>query len=167
MPNLFKETAALVEMRRAMEGEGVPEEAVKDTLLANSDEFEGKAIALYQATTEIDYDVQVLDAMIADLTARKKMLKTRQESARRMLLDAMLTTGIASISCPFFTISTKKGSQSLIIDNEEDIPDKYVEVEVLNKVDKKAITKDIREGKEVPGAHLSEAETILQVRTKK
>lgn len=161
--NIYLETGELMEMRRLMEDADVPEDAIRDTLIANADEFEDKGIALYQATDEIDYQVEMLDKAIKDLQGRKKMLQGRKESMRNALLQAMIDTGISKIGCPFFTISTKKGIKPLVIDDEKAIPDDYVEVEVVNKVDKNALRRALNDG-EVEGAHLGDAPTLLQVR---
>lgn len=166
MSKLYKETKELMEMRKSMEADDIPEEAIRDTLLANAGEFENKAVALYQAGDEIDYDIQILDAMISDLQSRKVMLKKRKESMRNILLDAMQTIGVSQIACPFFTLSTKKTPQTVVIDVEADIPDEYVETMVVNKVDKKAVGAALKEGKDVPGAHLSAPGVTLQMRKK-
>jgi len=161
--NIYLETEELIEMRRVMEDAEVPEEAIRDTLIANAGQFEQKGVALYQAADEIDYQVEMLDKAIKDLQWRKKMLQGRNETMRNALLQAMIDTGVNQISCPFFTISTKKGTKPLVIDNEEAIPDDYVSVEVVSNVDKKALREALKSG-EVEGAHLGEQPTILQVR---
>lgn len=166
MTDFYKETQDLMEMRKAMEADEIPEEAIKDTLLANAEAFESKAIAVYQAADEVDYDLVALDAMIKDLQTRKAVLKNRQESMRGLLLEAMITLGITQVSCPYFTISTKRKPQALLIEDEKQLPDEYVDVKVETKPKKAEIAKALRAGEEVAGAKLVDGGVGLQVRKK-
>ena len=164
MPDIYLETKELMEMRQAMMADDIPEEAIRDTLLANAEEFEAKGVALYQSADEIDYEIKMLEEAISALEGRKSQAKSRKEKMRSILLEAMITTGVTQIKCPFFTISTAKGSLSTVIDDERSLPDEYVETVVVNKPDKKAIGAAIDSGKEVPGARRVRGEARLVVR---
>jgi len=165
MSKLYKETKELMDVRRMMEKDDLPADAIKDTLEAVAGaSFEPKAIAVFQAAEEVDLDVAVLDEMIKRLQGRKKALQTQQENMRKALLEAMLVTKVTQIKCPYFTISTKDTPAPLIIDDEAELPDEYVEVDTVIKPKKNEITKALRDGKKVSGAHLGKKGKTLQVR---
>ncbi|MGU9758688.1 siphovirus Gp157 family protein [Serratia marcescens] len=70
-----------------------------------------------------------------------------------------------TISCRIYTTPVDS-TQSLVIDDEELLPDEFVEsfTEVVNKVKKDELKKAILAGTEIKGAHLETGPRSLQVR---
>jgi hypothetical protein len=83
---------------------------------------------------------------------------------RQYLLFNMQESGINKIECPLFTASLRKGSERVVIDDELIIPDEYAQVEVVTKIDKNAIKRDLKAGKEIPGARIERGETTILIK---
>lgn len=151
------------EYRKVLEGVQVDEETGEilgtDALV----EFAGdlnetiKNTGLY--LFELDSEAQQIDAQIKRLKARKDGMKRRAETLKNLMLDAMTSTGLKKVSDPLVTVYLRK-STSTIVDNMELIPKDLLRVKVETSPDLVAISKTIKSGIEVPGAHLEERQNV-------
>lgn len=155
------EMAALNALDADDEGMAV---AIRDTLEGMSGELEAKAQGIVCFMRNIDADVDALSAEIERLTARKRTLQNRIESIREYLRSNMERAGITKIECPLFSIRCQIGRDMAVIDDEYLLPDEYVTVKTEIKPIKADITKALKEGKAVPGAHLELSKSSLVIK---
>lgn len=155
----FLELAALAET--ADEGMAV---AVRDTMQAIGGEFEEKGKALATVVLHMDTDVEALDREIERLNDRKRAIKARQDSMKEYLRENMEAAGIKKISCPLFSITCVEGREIAVIDDEKKLPDELVKVKVETSPDKNAIARALKDGKDVPGAHLERAKSSIRIK---
>lgn len=151
------------EYRKVLEGVQVDEETGEilgtDALV----EFAGdlnetiKNTGLY--LFELDSEAQQIDAQIKRLKARKDGMKRRADTLKNLMLDAMTSTGLTKVSDPLVTVYLRK-STATIVDNMELIPKDLLRVKVEKSPDLVAISKTIKSGIEVPGAHLEERQNV-------
>lgn len=151
------------EYRKVLEGVQVDEETGEilgtDALV----EFAGdlnetiKNTGLY--LFELDSEAQQIDAQIKRLKARKDGMKRRADTLKNLMLDAMTSTGLKRVSDPLVTVYLRK-STATIVDNMELIPKDLLRVKVETSPDLVAISKTIKSGIEVPGAHLEDRQNV-------
>lgn len=151
------------EYRKVLEGVQVDEETGEilgtDALV----EFAGdlnetiKNTGLY--LFELDSEAQQIDAQIKRLKARKDGMKRRADTLKNLMLDAMTSSGLKEVSDPLVTVYLRK-STATIVDNMELIPKDLLRVKVETSPDLVAISKTIKSGIEVPGAHLEERQNV-------
>ena len=151
------------EYRKVLEGVQVDEETGEilgtDALV----EFAGdlnetiKNTGLY--LFELDSEAQQIDAQIKRLKARKDGMTRRAETLKNLMLDAMTSSGLKNVSDPLVTVYLRK-STATIVDNMELIPKDLLRVKVETSPDLVAISKTIKSGIEVPGAHLEERQNV-------
>jgi|GEM_PF-667956 len=151
------------EYRKVLEGVQVDEETGEilgtDALV----EFAGdlnetiKNTGLY--LFELDSEAQQIDAQIKRLKARKDGMMRRADTLKNLMLDAMTSSGLKKVSDPLVTVYLRK-STATIVDNMELIPKDLLRVKVETSPDLLAISKTIKSGIEVPGAHLEERQNV-------
>jgi len=164
MPTLRELSKELAEVRDLALDPDVPEEAIRDTLEGLEGIFQDKAVSVVHVLTNGDSDIAALDAEIARLTDRKKHIQNAQSRLKDYLRDNMEATGTTKITSPLFTITLAEGRDMAIVDDESALPDDYVRVKTTISPDKAAILSALKEGVDVPGAHL--AKTTSSVRIK-
>lgn len=155
----FKELAAL--------GEGADEDlaiAVRDTMAGIEAEFNDKALAVSHVILNMDADVAALNAEIARLQERARLMANRQASIKEYLLENMEAAGITKISCPLFTITLAKGREVAAIDDASAIPDELMRVKTDISPDKAAIVAKLKAGEEVPGARLERSKSSIRIK---
>src|SRR4051794_17690196 len=106
-----------------------------------------------------------LKGRIAEMEDRFERLADRASKGRRIVKDVMTELGIKKLEAPDFTASVRPGISSLVVLNENEIPSIYWEPRDP-KLDRTTLIADLKSGREVGGATLSNGEPILSVRTR-
>lgn len=144
-------------------GEFTPEE-MADTLEGAAGTFEEKAQSVLAYAEGLSADIDQVDAQIKRMQERKKQLSNKRQSMRDYLKRNMQLTGITNIKCPLFSITLAKGRDQVIIDDESLIPSDYVDVQVVEKVDNRALLSDLKDGLDIPGCHLEKTDESLRIK---
>ena len=164
MTRLYELTGELLEIENMISEEDITADQAKDTLEALEMEFNEKAINTVKVIENFKPSIDVIDQQIKKLQAKKKALQNKQESLREYLRSNMEACEITKIECPFFSITLKKPSQAVQIDNENALPDEFVTVKTTTAPDKKAILAALKKGEQVEGASLKTAKPALQIK---
>lgn len=98
------------------------------------------------------------------LNERKKSFENKVKQLKKYILDCLLAAGRDGLKTASNTFTARKGAVSVIIDNENLLPDDLVDTTVITAPNKKAIKEAIESGEDVPGAHLETGPRSLQVR---
>lgn len=122
-------------------------------------QFEEKAIATACVYRMIDEESERVNAAIKRLTAYKKRLDNERERVKTTLSDACEATGVEKIRGTYASISFRTSEQT-VIDNLDELPTEFVKVKAEYVPDKTAIKIAIKEGRDVPGAHLEKVKNI-------
>ena len=96
------------------------------------------------------------------MAARRKFIEKRADYLRRYLKDGMLNAGISKIECPYFKLSIRDNPPSVVIDAPGLVPMEYwrrPDPPPLEP-DKRAIADAIKEGKDVPGARMTQGKRL-------
>lgn len=160
MAKLYELTGDLL----ALEDLDLDSDTLSDTLEAINGEFNDKAIGILKFTENMNSDIESIDSEIKRLQARKKAIENRKARLRDYLLHNMEASGITKIECPFFTASVRKGVESVEITDLDSLPDDYVLVKVETKPDKTAIKRELKAGKEIPGATLKRGNNTILIK---
>lgn len=105
------------------------------------------------------------DAIKAEIATQQSRLKHRENVLSRLkeiIRQSMERNGETKLQLPIADLSLRK-SETTVIDDEEALPDKFVNVTITAKPDKKRIKEALKAGEEVAGAHI-EVKQNLQVK---
>lgn len=136
--------------------------AITEMLAVKEAEFDNKAIAVATVQRRFIAQSNEIDEEIKRLTALKKRSDAtakRLENSLSMACQRLGKTKIDGISA---TISFRESKQT-VIDNETEIPDEFIAVTMVKKIDKTAIKNAIKSGREIKGAHI---ETVKNLQIK-
>jgi Siphovirus Gp157 len=140
------------------------EETLRDTLEGITDLHEMIAAVIRSAL--VDEALQTgLRSRLEDMRLRITRLEERGLKKRQLALEVMVEVGLTKLEQPDFTASARAGSPSLVVTAEDLIPEDYW-VPQAPKLSRQALLSDLKQGVGVSGAHLSNAQPVLTVRTK-
>lgn len=111
-------------------------------------------IALYYKN--VAAEAEMVKAEAKNLTERQKRLEKKAESLKRYLAYAL---GGEKFSTSKVAVSYRK-SESVKIDDDYAIPDKWCELSVMKKPNKKLIKDALKKGEHIAGAELIEKQNI-------
>lgn len=165
MAKLYELTNQYKELELLSGDDAIPAEAIADTLEGIQGEIEAKAENIGKLCANWDGYIDAIDQQLAHLQARKKAIAARKESLKDYLRENMERLEIKKIESPFFTISCVAGRDNAVIDDEELVPDEFFKViPETKKLEKTAVTKALKEGKEVEGAHLEKTKSSIRIK---
>lgn len=106
-----------------------------------------------------------LKSRIAEMEDRLSRLQDRASKRRAIAKDVMVDIDLKKISAADFTASVRPGMPALQIVSEAEVPSIYWRPSApqLNRQD---LARDLKDGVQVAGATLKEAEPILTVRVR-
>lgn len=106
-----------------------------------------------------------IEAVSSDLQTRKARVEKRIAFDRALIEQAMVIAEIPKLERPAATLSLANRQASLRVENEADIPAEFW-IAGAPKLDRKALSAALKEGRAVTGAALSNAAPSLTVRVK-
>lgn len=125
--------------------------------------FNDKAVAIVHYCINQEADNTAIDAEITRLKNMKQSRENAVERLKAYLKMQMENQNLDKIDSPTLKISIRKNPVSVIVDNEEEVPDEYKKVKMITSVDKIAIAKAHKDGIGVVGTH-TEQKTRLDIR---
>ena len=122
------------------------------------DEFNQKAENTVKVIKNIGADIKALRDEEKRLAQKRKSLQSNQDWLKFYLQNNMERLGDKKIKAGIFNINIQKNPPSVNIKNEELITDDYFVTE--RKLDKKKLKEDLKDGKEIDGAELTQGESL-------
>lgn len=149
MTQLYAMTAQMVELAAMLDtdDEGL-KQAIQDTIGAIQGEFGEKADSIVMLRRNIEGDVLAIDSEIDRLSELKRIKNNSIAQLTNYLKRNMEAADITSIKRPLFSITLAKGSESVIVDKEDDLPDDFTIVKTSINPEKKAIAARLKEIRE-------------------
>jgi hypothetical protein len=137
---------------------------IRDTLEGETD-LDGLVRRLIAGIGEDEAMAAGIDAYAKELDTRKDRLTKRAKLKRTLICSAMEIAGRPTMETDVGTVTLKAVAATATITEEADIPAEFFKPQPP-KLDKAALTAALREGREVPGAALSNGGSTIQIRRK-
>jgi len=137
------------------------EQTILDTLEGESGDLVEKGKNVAAVFRNLESDAKQIKEAEQQLAERRKAIEARAASLKKYLHDNMLIAGITKIECPWFVVSIAKNPEALTVDDESLVPrDYFKEIPASFVLDKVLCKQAIKDGFEVPGAHLSRGTSL-------
>lgn len=127
---------------------------LKDTLDSINDDRKTKLDNLATWADHLKSEIEFLEdkqkSWRDEITYRKNKLKW----VKQYMTDVLDDAGIKHMTTDNHLLSARNFKASTIIDSDEKLPTQFKITETVTRPDKKAIYQALKDGEEVPGAHL-------------
>jgi hypothetical protein len=150
--------------RIRIEEKDVDEQTLADTVEGLTDLHEILAAIIRSALTD-EALAAGLKGRIKEMQERHARLEERAGKRRLIAREAMLETGIKKITAPDCTASLRPGTPSLVVTDEAAIPEAFWEPQAP-RLKRQELVVELKQGRAVLGAELSNPEPVLSVRSK-
>lgn len=143
MTSLYELSAEYKEALEVLSDPDLDQDMVKDTLEGLEGELKDKAKNVAAFYQNLLADVDAMKAAEQRIAARRKVLENKTNQMKDYLRDNMVACEINKIECPEFSISLRKPSDVVEVEDESLIPKEYFDTKVtLNKTRLKSALKD-------------------------
>lgn len=161
---LHEETKAADVLRAQLaEIAGDDETLIRDTIEGDTSLRDLISLVAEQIVAD-DGLVDGLAVAVKRLADRKARIEHRISMTRVAIMAAMESAGIKSLDTPAGKLTVKATPPAALIFDEAIVPADYWKPQDP-KLDKKAVLAALKEGREVPGAQLSNGGQTLQIRS--
>lgn len=118
-----------------------------------------KAKNVAMVIRNMETTVEAIAAAEKEMAARRKSIDRKIDWMKTYLLENMERTGISKIESPYFVIALRDNPESLIIEQDAEIPAEYYKPQdpVLDKV---TLKKDMQLGVIVSGCRLERKKSV-------
>jgi hypothetical protein len=138
------------------------QEELADTLEGIEGMFDQKVENVCYVLRDLDATTAAIDAEIGRLQARKKTLVNSTNHLKDYLRFAMSSAEIKKVKTPLWSVTLIPAKPMVVIDDADQIPDRFKKTHVEIKVDKKALLMALAD-EQVEGAHLGESQLGLRI----
>ena len=160
MSALYELAAAHRQLADRLSDLDLDDQTIADTLEGEAGDLMEKGTNVAKVFRNLESFAAQIKEAEANMAARRKAVEKRAESLKQYLKTNMELAGISKIESPWFVISIKQNPESVQIDDAVALPIDYMRETVSYAPDKKMIAASIKDGFEVPGAHLARSTRI-------
>ena len=137
------------------------DQTIADTLEAEGGDLVEKGKNVAAVFRNLESDAKQIKEAEQQLAERRKAIEKRAESLRNYLKTNMEVAGITKIECPWFVVSIAQNPEAVTVEDESLIPrDYFKEIPATYQLDKAMVKQAIKDGFNVPGAHLSRGTSL-------
>ena len=161
MAALFELAAEFRALADKLNDSELDQETIADTLDGASGDLEEKIINTAKYYRNIDADADKIEEAAKQMMARAKILRTHAGNIKQYLQSNMEQAGLQKVPSPWFVVSIAQNPEAVTVDDESAIPrDYFKEIPASYQLDKTLVKQAIKDGYEVPGAHLSRGTSL-------
>lgn len=139
-------------------------EMIADTIDGMEGEFTDKLEQLLAIMKNNSGMVDILKAEAKSLTERAKALSNKNENLKQYIIASMKTMEKSKLNAGVHTLTVRKPSQVIKIDDVSLIPAEYVEIDTVFKPMTNEIKNQIKAGHKIAGAHLELGKPSLTIK---
>ena len=162
---LWEQIDEIEEKNRSGDGLTDEDNLALANLYAALGEAEGGFEKKVEACAAAIREMQAMAGVAADeadrLNERAKAFANRASRLKEYVKREMESAECPKVMTELFTVSVRRNAPSTNVTDPEAIPEKFIHVEEVKKVDKREIAAAIKAGEQVPGAELVYSTSIV------
>ena len=139
------------------------DEAVLDTLEGLKGTLEAKSENIIKYTQNLNGTIKAMKEAEKNMAERRKRLEKKTENIKKYVKSVMEENQITKIETVNFDLTIKKNPPKAVIEDEEMIPESFIEQHITEKINVKKIKHELKKGQSVQGARLIQ-ETRLDIK---
>lgn len=132
-----------------------------DTLDSIEDTWNGKANNIARWIESLDADVEWLMKKKRSISDELTYRKNLRANLMTYLTSAIDDRGLKEVHTDDYILRPRNYKQRTVIDDEDKVPAEFKHVNAVVAVDKTAVYKALKNGEEVPGAHLKPNRKVM------
>jgi hypothetical protein len=118
--------------------------------------IEDKIIDIAKVVLSIESDVEGLNTELDRLKKRKQVMDNNIEQLRNWVLYSMMAAKDRVIESSVVSVSLRKSTPRVVVEDEALIPEGYFKVETVKKLNKDKVKEDLKNQMDVPGTTLAQ-----------
>ena len=153
--SLIQLSQAEIELAEMLETEEITKEQFEAMQKEINENLQVKSLNYIKVNDMLSNNLEQGKLYLKEIQKRIKRIENAQKKLKDFLVFAMEKSGLKRIDTHLGTITFNKGKDSIVITNENLIPNEFIKEEIVRKVDKVAIKEHLKNtGEIVTGADI-------------
>jgi uncharacterized protein YdiU (UPF0061 family) len=140
--------------RQVLDNADLDQDVMQDTLDSIKEPLKDKADSIAWLIEFLQNNSKVLRDKAKSFTEEAKHQENKAKWLQEYLTNSLDLADIKKLQTENHILSVRNYKASTIVDNENKVPAEFRHVKEVVSVDKNAVYKALKNGEEVPGAHL-------------
>jgi hypothetical protein len=164
MSTIFELTGAQLDLKQAIENGELTDEMAADTFEGMEHELDAKLNDYCRVINSMNADLTTIENEIKRLQVLQGEKKNQIKQIKKTLVTGLSVLERTNFDTGLFKGHIRKGSQSVNVINESQIPADFIETIVTEKPDKTAIKQALKMGEVIPGCELKTGDSSLIIK---
>lgn len=108
-------------------------------MVGTEETWKGKALGVAQYIRNLEAQEQIIKDEVKRLNEKAKSMSKRADYLRQTLIMQMETFGVDSLPDPILTIKLQNNPWSVVVSDEDSLPEEYKRTKTIVEVDKKSL----------------------------
>jgi len=160
MPALYEIANEILELKDS----GMSHDDIADTLEAMEMDFEEKTESTIVLIKQMQAESEMFKAESDKLKAESERLNRGSEKLKEYIRGEMVRLEKDKFKAGVHSLTIRKPTPKLSVINDNDIPRSWFNVDVVEKLDKKALLKALKDGEDVKGVEIGYTEPSLIIK---
>lgn len=160
MTSLYNLSSNYQNIARLLDDETMQPEIINTALAEIKGSMIDKCANIAGLMKDLQSDIEAVKVEEKRLADRRRFTENKVRWLKGYIQEAMEQTGQDKIKTPLWTFSLQKNPPSVIIDDMGALPRRYIIETISQAPDKALLKKEIKEGQEIPGAHLEQGVSL-------
>lgn len=158
--NIFEINNALHTVWEMVLDEDADLEVLEDTIQSLEVARDDKAEGMAKLIRYLDSQADVIKAEEKRLADRRKALENRKDRVKQLLEMQFALWGTDKIKTPTMTVSMQANTPSVQIADENLVPDEFITIETIRKIDKKSLLQRLKDGEQFEGISIHQGRSL-------
>jgi hypothetical protein len=158
--NVFEINNALSQVWEMVLDEDADLDVLEDTIQALEVARDEKAEGMAKLIRYLDSQADVIKAEEKRLADRRKALENRKDRVKQLLEMQFQLWGTDKIKTATMTVSMQNNPPSVQIADENLVPDEFVTIETIRKIDKKSLLQRLKDGETFDGISIHQGRSL-------
>ena len=143
---------------------GMSPDDIADTLEAMEMDFEDKTESTIALIKQMQAESEMFKAESEKLKSESERLNRSAEKLKEYIRGEMVRLEKDKFKAGVHSLSIKKPRQKLSVINEKEIPRDWFNVDVVEKLDKRALLKALKDGDQISGVEIGYTGPVLDIK---
>lgn len=129
-------------------------------MVSQESNWDAKAVNVAKYLQYAKQQQEIVKAEIDRLTKKSKQMQSQHDNLHDLLLFQMQSFGKKEIKDPILSIKVQDNPPSVVVENEDVIPEAYKKSKTVVSVDKTLIKNALKAGEEIEGVNLVNSQRL-------
>lgn len=158
--NIFELSSAIQSVWELVQDEDMDMDVLEDTLQSLECARDEKAEGYAKIMKQLEAQAEAIKTEEKRLSDRRKSLENKRDRMKQVLEQSFEMWGVDKIKTLTLTVAMQNNPPSVLIADENSVPEQFVSIETVRKIDRKSLLQALKEGEVIGGCSVKQSRSL-------